>query len=307
MTNTNNKDNFIPVVAMRDIVVYPQMMAPIFISRKMSAIAIENAILTEDHYLILLAQKDPSLEEPEIKDLYQAGVLIKAVQILKFPDGTIKALADGTERVKIVEIKKENDFYQAKYEVLQEIKQEDENTKALINLTIEKFKEYIKKTTKINVESFITLAEIKEAGKLADIIATYLSIELPEKQKILEVMNTYERLEEVSKILAKELELLGIEETIQEKVKFSLGKTQKEFLTSLDRAEGDIQKGRVNPLTCSRNDMGWSSPPPATAAADPAPATPANWPGKSTVVGSTNDLKPESFSLFRRTGIEPER
>jgi len=230
MTNTENKDNFIPVVVMRDIVVYPQMMAPIFISRKMSAIAIENAILTEDHYLILLAQKDPSLEEPEIKDLYQAGVLIKAVQILKFPDGTIKALADGTERVKIVEIKKENDFYQAKYEVLQEIKQEDENTKALINLTIEKFKEYIKKTTKINVESFITLAEIKEAGKLADIIATYLSIELPEKQKILEVMNTYERLEEVSKILAKELELLGIEETIQEKVKFSLGKTQKEFL-----------------------------------------------------------------------------
>ena len=230
MTNIENKDNFIPVVVMRDIVVYPQMMAPIFISRKMSAIAIENAILTEDHYLILLAQKDPSKEEPEIKDLYQAGVLIKAVQILKFPDGTIKALADGTERVKIVEIKKENDFYQAKYEVLQEIKQEDENTKALINLTIEKFKEYIKKTTKINVESFITLAEIKEAGKLADIIATYLSIELPEKQKILEVMNTYERLEEVSKILAKELELLGIEETIQEKVKFSLGKTQKEFL-----------------------------------------------------------------------------
>lgn len=230
MTNIENKDNFIPVVVMRDIVVYPQMMAPIFISRKMSAIAIENAILTEDHYLILLAQKDPSLEEPELKDLYQAGVLIKAVQILKFPDGTIKALADGTERVKIVEIKKENDFYQAKYEVLQEIKQEDENTKALINFTIEKFKEYIKKTTKINVESFITLAEIKESGKLADIIATYLSIELPEKQKILEILNTYERLEEVSKILAKELELLVIEETIQEKVKFKLGKTQKEFL-----------------------------------------------------------------------------
>ena len=106
MTDTDKKENYIPVIVMRDIVVYPQMMAPIFISRKMSAIAIENAILTEDHNLILLAQKDPSIEEPEIKDLYQAGVLIKAIQILKFPDGTIKALADGVDRVRITKIVK---------------------------------------------------------------------------------------------------------------------------------------------------------------------------------------------------------
>ncbi|MEI8390272.1 MAG: endopeptidase La [bacterium] len=230
MANINTKDDFIPVVIMRDIVVYPQMMAPIFISRKMSAIAVENAILTEEHHLILLAQKDYATENPEIKDLYQVGVLIKAVQLLKFPDGTIKALADGIERVKIIEIVKENDFYKSRYEVLEELKVEDESTKSLISLTIDKFKEYIKKTTKINIESFITLSEIKESGKLADIIATYLSIELPEKQKILETLNTRERLEEVSKILSKEIELLSIEEAIQEKVKFKLGKTQKEFL-----------------------------------------------------------------------------
>ena len=122
MTDTNNKEKFIPVVAMRDIVIYPQMMAPIFISRKMSSIAVENAILTEDHQLILLAQKDPSMEEPEIKDLYQIGILIKAVQLLKFPDGTIKALADGIDRVKLINIIKEDDFYKASYEILQEIK-----------------------------------------------------------------------------------------------------------------------------------------------------------------------------------------
>lgn len=229
MTDTK-KTNFIPVVIMRDIVVYPQMMAPIFISRKMSAIAIENAILTEDHSLILLAQKDPSTDEPESDDLYCVGVLVKAVQLLKFPDGTIKALADGVERVKVTDIVKDNEYYKASYEVLRETKVDDENAKALINLTIDKFKEYIKKTTKINIESFITLAEIREAGKLADIIATYLSIELPEKQKILETLNTFERLEEVSKILSKEIEMLGIEESIQEKIKFRLGKTQKEFL-----------------------------------------------------------------------------
>lgn len=229
MTEIEKKDDFIPVVTMRDIIVYPQMMAPIFISRKMSSIAVENAILTEDHYMILLAQKDPSIDEPELSDLYSVGMLVKVVQILKFPDGTVKALADGVNRVKITELMKE-DFVKARYEILEEIKSEDENTKALINLTIDKFREYIKKTTKINVESFITLAEIKEAGKLADIIVTYLTVELPEKQKILEILDTYTRLEEVSKILSKEIELLGIEETIQEKVKFRLGKTQKEFL-----------------------------------------------------------------------------
>jgi ATP-dependent Lon protease len=229
MENIEEK-NFIPVGAMRDIVVYPQMMAPIFISRKVTSIALENAVLTENHHMILLAQKDSAKDEPEADDLYQVGMLVKIVQILKFPDGTTKALADGISRVKIIELIKEDEYFKAKYDVLEEIKSEDKNTKALINLTIDKFREYIKKTTKINAESFITLAEIKEAGKLADIIATYLPIELFEKQKILEILDTYTRLEEISKILSKELELLGIEETIEEKIKFRLGKTQKEFL-----------------------------------------------------------------------------
>lgn len=230
MTEINKENIFTPVVVMRDIIVYPQMMAPIFISRKMSSIAVENAILTEDHGLILLAQKDPAIDEPPIDELYRTGMLVKVVQILKFPDGTIKALADGVSRVKINEIIKEDDFIKAQYEILEEIKSEDENTKALINLTLDKFREYIKKTTKINAESFISLAEIKDSGKLADIIATYLSIDLSEKQKILEILDTYERLEEISRILSKEIELLSVEESIQEKVKYRLGKTQKEFL-----------------------------------------------------------------------------
>lgn len=177
-----------------------------------------------------MPQKSIAIEEPEIQDLYQIGMLVRIVQILKFPDGTIKALADGLNRIVITEIIKEGEFLKAKYQKLEDIIIEDENSKALINYTVDKFKEYITKTTKINAESFITLAEIKEAGKLADIIITYLSVELSEKQKVLEITNTYDRLEEVSKILSKELELHSIEESIQEKVKFRLGKTQKEFL-----------------------------------------------------------------------------
>ena len=225
-----NQKNFIPVIPMRDILIYPQMMAPVFISRKISLTAVENAILTEDHEVILIAQKDASIDDPEPSNLYEYGVLIKIVQILKFPDGSIKALADGLNRIRVFDIKKKDAVLTAKYEILKDIKVENEETTAMLNLTVEKFKEYIRKTTKINAESFISLAEIKDTGKLADIIATYLSVELNEKQKVLEILNTYDRLEYVSKLLSKEIELLGIEEALQEKIKYKLGKTQKEYL-----------------------------------------------------------------------------
>ena len=232
MTDKNEKEQkaFTPIIPMRDIVIYPQMMAPIFISRPKSLTAIENAILTEDHYVILLAQKDPSTEEPKQEDLYEYGVLVKVVQILKFPDRSVKALADGLERVKVFEIEENDGILTTKYEILEEIKVADEETQVLLNVTVEKFKEYIRKTTKINADSFISLAEIKEPGKLSDIISTYLSVSVEEKQKVLEILNTYERLEHVSKFLSREIELLGIEEALEEKVKYKLGKSQKEYL-----------------------------------------------------------------------------
>ncbi len=224
------QDIFIPVVPMRDIVIYPQMMAPIFISRKKSLTAVENAVLTEDHHVILLAQKDPSAEDPQPQDLYDYGVLVKVIQILKFPDGSVKALADGLERIKITEVEDKEGILTGKYETLEEERLASEEVNALLNLTVEKFKEYIRKTTKINAESFVSLAEIREAGKLSDIIATYLTVNVSEKQKVLEILNTYERLEFVSRLLSREIELIGIEEALQEKVKYKLGKSQKEYL-----------------------------------------------------------------------------
>lgn len=229
--NTQNaQTNLVPVIPMRDVVIYPQMMAPIFISRKKSLIAIENAILTESHHVILVAQKDSSVEDPEIDDIYEYGMLVKVVQILKFPDGSLKALADGQHRVRILEPEKKEDVLNARYEILEETKPDNEEVKALLNLTVDKFKDYIRKTTKINAESFVSLEEIKDAGKLSDIIATYLTVEIREKQRILEILNTYERLEYVSRVLSREIELLGIEEALQEKVKYRLGKSQKEYL-----------------------------------------------------------------------------
>lgn len=254
---TKQNENFIPIVPMRDIVIFPQMMAPIFISRQKSLTAVENAVLTESHHVVLLGQKDPSLEEPTPKDLYDCGVLVKVVQILKFPDGSVKVLADGIKRVKVKQIENKDGVFMSEYEPLKEKKVQNEEEKALVNLTVDKFKEYIRKTTKINAESFVSLAEIKEAGKLSDIIATYLSVNTNEKQRVLEILNTYERLEFVSKLLSREIELAGIEEALQEKVKYRLGKSQKEYLLrekikaikeelggeeSLDEAEELMQK-----------------------------------------------------------------
>ncbi|NLF83641.1 MAG: endopeptidase La, partial [Candidatus Gastranaerophilales bacterium] len=231
--NKEQEHKFLPVVPMRDIVIYPQMMAPIFISRKKSLAAVENAVLTEDHKLILVAQRNLAIEEPKSSDLYEYGVLVKIVQVLKFPDGSIKALADGIERVKILEFiggEDKDEIFTARYESLKDISVVNEETEAMLNLTVDKFKEYIRKTTKINADNFVSLAEVKDAGKLSDIIATYLSVKVEEKQKVLELLNTYERLEYVSRILSREIELIGIEEALQEKVRYKLGKSQKEYL-----------------------------------------------------------------------------
>jgi ATP-dependent Lon protease len=226
----NENTNFMPVLPMKDIIIYPQMIAPIFANKPQAAVAIDNAILTESHEIIILCQKDPNTEIPTESSLYKIGILGKIVQILKFPDGTIKTLIEGLNRVKTYDLKYENGLISSKYEILHDIKTEDSNTKAIVKFTLDNFLLYIQKSTKISPDNFISVSEIQDAGKMADVVATYLSIETQEKQTIIETLNTYERLELINKILSRELELLGIEESIQDKIKFSLGKTQKEFL-----------------------------------------------------------------------------
>ncbi|MFH0703165.1 MAG: endopeptidase La [bacterium] len=224
-------EKLIPVLPMRDIIIYPQMVAPIFVTRSQSTVAVENALMTDDHEVILLAQKTPSTETPDInKDFYDIGILGKVVQILKFPDGSIKALIEGLNRIKISNIQRKDSLIQSQYEILEDIDIERGDTKALLRLSMEKFQQYIQKSTKINAENFISISEIQESGKLADIMATYLSVDINEKQQLLQTLDTYERLELVSKVLSREIEMLGIEEAIQEKVRYKLGKSQKEYL-----------------------------------------------------------------------------
>ncbi|MFA6989359.1 MAG: endopeptidase La [Candidatus Gastranaerophilaceae bacterium] len=225
-----NSKEIVPIVPIKDIFVFPQMAAPVFFSDKKATIAIENAFLTENHQVILVAKKNPDRDEISTEDLYDIGILGKTSQVVKFPDGIIKCLIEGISRVKITNIKKEDQILKGEYEILDTKSEVSDSLKALHNLVTDQFKQYIQKSTKIGIESFLTLIEIKDSGKLADLVATYLNIELEEKQKVVETLNVFERLEIVSKYLSRELELLFIEENLQEKVKYKLGKTQKEFL-----------------------------------------------------------------------------
>lgn len=227
---SKKNSGFLPILPMRDVLVYPQMVVPVFIGRKKSVSALENALMTDTHEILLVAQKDSQKNELGIEDLYTYGILSKVIQLVKYPDGNIKALVEGISRVKINEIIIKDDFFVAQYDELEDEENYNEDLQALINLTIEKFKDYIQRTTKMSIENLISLSDIKESGRLSDIITSYLNIKADEKEKIIEILNPYERLEFISKILSRELEMLTLEESIQEKLQFKLGKSQKEYI-----------------------------------------------------------------------------
>lgn len=223
-------ENLIPVFPMKDILIYPQMVAPIFVPKTNLISTIEDALMTENHEIILLSVKSLPVEKLVIDDFYKIGVLGKVVQILKFPDGSIKALIETVNRIEVSNLQEQDFNFKASYRILEDENIEIENLSALVKLTSEKFQLYLQKSSKISLENFASITDISEPGKLADIIATYLPIDFAEKQSILEFINTYERLESVSKILSRELEMLNIEQALQEKMKFKLGKIQKDFI-----------------------------------------------------------------------------
>jgi ATP-dependent Lon protease len=227
---TQDNMEITPIVPIKDIFVFPQMVAPVFLNNKNAAVAVENAFLTESHQIIMLAAKKTQEEDFLQSGFYEIGVLGKISQVVKFPDGVIKCLIEGISRVLVKNIVREEQIYKCEYEILESQLEYSDSLKALHNLVADQFKQYIQKSTKIGVESFLTLVEIKDSDRLADLVATYLNIELEEKQKIVESLNVFKRLELVSQYLSRELELLFIEENLQEKLKYKLGKTQKEFL-----------------------------------------------------------------------------
>lgn len=218
-----------PLIPMRDVVVYPQMVTPLFVHRPKSISALEQALLRDDRLIVLIAQKDPETENPEESDLYSVGTLAEVMQMLKLPDGTVKVLVEGSCRISLTEFIEGEENFSAKVTEYKEEERDDPETKTLIRVSVEQFEQYVKSTKKINPESLLAVSGIDQPGRLADIIATYLGLELEERQKCLEITDSFERLEFVSQLLSRELELANLEQQIHDKVRFNLEKTQREY------------------------------------------------------------------------------
>lgn len=218
-----------PLIPLRDVVVFPQMVTPLFVSRPKSIAALEQALLRDDRLVVLVAQKDPECEEPTQDEIYQIGTLAEVMQMLKLPDGTVKVLVEGSSRVSLEQVFDESAHFTANVKEQEETVRDDQSTKTLIRLSVEKFEQYVKSTKKINPESLLAVSGIGQPGRLADIIATYLGLDVAERQKCLEIVDSTERLEYVGLLLSRELELADLEQQIHDRVRFNLEKTQREY------------------------------------------------------------------------------
>ena len=218
-----------PVLPLRDIVVYPKMIVPLFVGRDKSIKALQS-VVDSDGNIVLATQKDATVEDPTPDDIYHIGTLGTVVQMLKLPDGTVKVLIEGVERVKISKFIKNKEFMQAEAEVIPELRDEDNlELAALVRAVLSQFEEYVKLSKKTPPEVLVSVNQIEDYGKLADTIAAHLSLKIPEKQALLEGRTLAECFEKILGFMDAELTVLEVENKIKSRVKKQMEKSQKEY------------------------------------------------------------------------------
>lgn len=218
-----------PVLPLRDIVVYPKMIVPLFVGRDKSIKALQS-VVDSDGNIVLATQKDATVEDPTQDDIYHVGTLGTVVQMLKLPDGTVKVLIEGVERVKITKFIKNKEFMQAETEIIPELNDNDNlELSALVRAVLSQFEEYVKLSKKTPPEVLVSVNQIEDYGKLADTIAAHLSLKIPEKQALLEGRTLSERFEKILGFMDAELTVLEVENRIKSRVKKQMEKSQKEY------------------------------------------------------------------------------
>ena len=220
--------NTIPVLPLRDIVVFPNMVAPLFVGRDQSVNALNN-VMSGDKKIFLVSQKNSKIDNPNKENLYSFGTVAKVIQLLKLPDGTLKVLVEGMYRAKVVKITFKKEFISASIlEINQKLKKTP-NIKALQKLVIEQFIEFQKINKKIPLDVISSLKSLSEPNKIVDIIASNISISISQKQEILEITNTEDRLNKIYGYLVSEIDSFQVEKKIKGRVKRQMEKTQKEY------------------------------------------------------------------------------
>ena len=220
--------NFIPVLPLRDIVVFPNMVAPLFVGREQSVNAINN-VMTGDKKIFLLSQKNSKVDNPNKENLYSFGTVAKIIQLLKLPDGTLKVLVEGINRAKVNKINFNKEFIIASFSEIKQKTKKKPSIKALQKLIIEQFVEFQKINKKVSLDVVNNVKTLNDPDKIVDIIVSNISISLSQKQEILEIINTEDRLNKIYGYLVSEIDSFQVEKKIKGRVKRQMEKTQKEY------------------------------------------------------------------------------
>ncbi len=218
----------LPILPLRDIVVFPSLIVPLFVGRKKSVRALEH-VMQGNKKILLVTQKSTSENEPTAKDLNTIGTIGTIIQLLKLPDGTIKVLVEGGPRMEITEFYEDGEFTEADAQLIEEEHGDNEEQEAMSRAVMGQFEQYVKLNKKIPPEVIVSVSQIEEASKLADTVASHLAIKLNEKQELLEIRNVMERLEKIFTFMEGEIDALGIEKKIRSRVKKQMEKTQREY------------------------------------------------------------------------------
>ncbi len=218
----------VPLLPLRDIIVFPHMVVPLFVGRQRSIKALEEATQKQGP-IFLSSQKDAKTNDPTENDIYQIGVLGSVVQMLKLPDGTVKVLIEGKKRAKAVRFLSHPDFFLVEVEEIAEVAEKNTEVEALIREVHSTFENYVKLKKKIPPEMVMSVSSIEEPARLADTIVAHLGIKLEDRQNLLETLNAAERLEKVLGHMRAEIEILEVERRIRSRVKKQMERSQKEY------------------------------------------------------------------------------
>ncbi|WP_018277170.1 endopeptidase La [Teredinibacter turnerae] len=228
ISDEKTTENMLPLLPLRDVVVYPHMVIPLFVGRAKSIAALERA-MAEDKQILLVAQKHAAVDEPGIDDLYSFATVAAVLQLLKLPDGTVKVLVEGRQRAEVLSINEVDDYFAAEIAVVDAGEEDGRDVDVLTRSLLSRFEQYVNISKKVPAEVMTSLSGIDEPGRLADTVAAHMSLELAQKQEILEIASVSDRLEHLIGLMEAEADLYQVEKRIRGRVKKQMEKSQREY------------------------------------------------------------------------------
>jgi ATP-dependent Lon protease len=237
-----------PVLPLRDIVVFPHMIVPLFVGREKSVRALED-VMKDDKQILLIAQRNAADDDPSSDDIYEVGTISTVLQLLKLPDGTVKVLVEGVARARVIRFSENDEFFEVYADVMPEKESEEAEIEALSRSVVSQFEQYLKLNKKVSPEVLVSVNQIEEYGKLVDTIASHLALKISKKQELLEVDVVSERMEKVISFMEGEIGVLQVEKKIRSRVKRQMEKTQRDYylneqLKAIQKELGESEEGK---------------------------------------------------------------